>query len=84
MELEKIINVIKSEVQALAGKELNDTDEDVFFKSNFIDSLNLLNIIIFLEQKFDLKIDMFFQDRESVSSVNKLAQAIKRQLEASK
>lgn len=83
MEIEGIVQIIREEVEALSGKKIRDNDENVFFKSNIIDSLNMLHIIIFLEQKFNVKIDLFFTDRESISSINKLAKYIKARAEDS-
>ena len=83
MEIEDIVQIVKEEVEALSGKEIRDNDENVFFKSNIIDSLNMLHIILFLEQKFSVKIDLFFTNRESISSINKIAKYIKARTEDS-
>jgi len=81
MKRDEIIKIIKNELEALSGKEIDDLDKDIFFKSQFLDSLNLLNLIVFLEQKFKIKIDPFFIDRESVSSINKIVTFIENALE---
>lgn len=81
MKLKETKDIIKNEVENLAGTELKDLNEDIFLKSRFIDSINMLNLIVFLEQRFDIKIDAFFVDREAVSSVNKLAKMVKSKLE---
>ena len=81
MKLQKIRDIIKKEVESLAGAKLKNLDEDIFFKSSFIDSMNMLNLIVFLERKFNIKIDTFFIDREAVGSVNKLADMIKSKLD---
>jgi len=72
----EIISIVKGELEALSANKIENLDEDIFFKNKLLDSMNLLNLIVFLEQKFDVKIDPFFVDRESVSSINKIADYI--------
>lgn len=80
MALDEIAGIIKEEVEALAAAELDSLDRDIFFKDRFLDSMNMLNLIIFLEAKYDVELDTFFLDREAVSSVNKLAEIIQSKL----
>ncbi len=80
MDRKEIELIIKDEVETLASKSITDFDEDIFFKSRFLDSLNLLNLIVFLEQRFKVRLDPFFTDRESVSSINKIVNYIEDQL----
>lgn len=82
MEIDEIIKIIKQEVERMAGESLKDMDEDIFFKSNFIDSINILNLIAFLEDTFNIEIDAFFEDREAASSVKKLALNIQSKLKS--
>ena len=72
----EIISIVKGELEALSANKIENLDEDIFFKNKLLDSMNLLNLIVFLEQKFDVKIAPFFVDRESVSSINKIADYI--------
>jgi acyl carrier protein len=81
MKLKEIQNIIRKEVEQTAGAKLRSLDQDIFFKSGFMDSINMLGIIVFLEKRFRIKIDTFFRDRKSVSSVNKLAKKIKSKLD---
>lgn len=76
MEKNEIVEVICDEINNLVGIEIKDIHEKVFFKSTLIDSLNMLNLILYLEQRYSLKIDAFFTDRESVESIDKLAEYI--------
>lgn len=71
--VDQIALTIKREVEALALQELNDLDQRVFIKSTFIDSVHLVNLIVYLEDKYGIELEAFFVDRESVSTVNKLA-----------
>lgn len=82
MQLKEIKTIIKEEVESLAAAKLRSFDEDIFFKSGLIDSLGMLSLIIFLEQRFNVEIDAFYNDRKAVSSVNKLARMIKAKLKS--
>ena len=77
---EEIILIVKDELEAIAKKSINDLDEDIFFKSLFLDSLNMLNLIIFIECRFNIRLESFFIDREKVSSINKITDYIEKEL----
>jgi|SaaInlStandDraft_7_1057024.scaffolds.fasta_scaffold99583_2 acyl carrier protein len=77
---EEIILIVKDELEAIAKKSINDLDEDIFFKSRFLDSLNMLNLIIFIECRFNIRLESFFIDREKVSSINKITDYIEKEL----
>lgn len=80
MTPKEIKNIIISEIENLSGAKVKDLDEDIFLRKKYIDSLNTLNLIVFLEQKFDITVDAFFLDREAVDSVNALAKMIQAKL----
>lgn len=83
--MEKLVDIkqiIKTEVERHASTKIEAYDDEIFFKSTVLDSLNMLNLIVFLEHKFQLEIDAFFDDRESVGSINKLASYIKLKLDS--
>ena len=80
LDIEEIILIVKDELEAIAKKSINDLDEDIFFKSRFLDSLNMLNLIIFIECRFNIRLESFFIDREKVSSINKITDYIEKEL----
>ncbi len=81
MNLDEIKNTIVVEAERLAGRPIEDYDQEILLKSDYIDSLNMINLVIYLEQKYEIEIDAFFVDRESVGSVNTLAESIYSKLE---
>ena len=78
---EEITSIVRDELESISSRSVHDLDEDLFFKSRLLDSLNMLNLIVFIEQRFDIKIDLFFIDRERVSSINKIVDYIEKHLE---
>jgi acyl carrier protein len=72
---QEIIDVITSEVEQLAGKSLPGPDA-ALFETGYLDSLNILHIIVFLESRFGLKIDPFAVNLEILGNVNKIAKFV--------
>ena len=81
MEIEEIINCVKNQVEILANAELKDINERIFLKSTFIDSINMINLIVYLEEKYNITIDAFFENRESVSCVMDLSKYLKKKID---
>ena len=50
VKLEEIIDIIKT-----AAPGISDFDPEISFKENGIDSLDLMNILLAVEEKFELK-----------------------------
>jgi acyl carrier protein len=76
--LQDIIAKIRAEVETLAGKPIPDLDTELF-ASGYLDSLNILHIIMFLESSFGLTIDPFAVNLEILGSINKIASFVQDQ-----
>jgi len=81
MNVDEIRNIIIEEIENISGQKIEDSTINIFFRNNYIDSLSIMNLIVFLEQKFGIEIELFFDDRESVDSIDALAQIIVEKLE---
>lgn len=75
MDYKEIETKVRSEIEALAACEITDPDTDIF-KSGILDSLNILNIIIFIENKFSLKINPFDINLDTLGSVTRICEFI--------
>lgn len=75
MDRESIALIIKQQVEALSDIEIRDLDSDMFIKG-VMDSLNMINLIVFLEQRFNVKLNRLFEDRGDLGSINKIAEYI--------
>lgn len=73
MKREDVVARIRKEIEILANKPLEDMDKNIFFKNTYLDSMNMLNIVVFIEQEFNIELEEFFVDREKVSTLNKIA-----------
>lgn len=74
--LYEIQGAIQHEILALSGNKVTDLEAAVFLKSSVIDSVNMANLVISLEDRYGIEIDAFFTDRNSVSSIGALARYI--------
>ena len=75
MDSMEMMNKVKTEIEALAGCEIDDTDAEIF-KSGLLDSLNILHIIVFIENEFDLKINPFDINLDTLGSINRICDYI--------
>jgi methoxymalonate biosynthesis acyl carrier protein len=66
---------VKSEIEALAACEISDLDAEIF-TSGLLDSLNILNIIVFIEKEFSLKINPFDINLDTLGSINRICEYI--------
>jgi acyl carrier protein len=82
MNREEITQIILDELEVLADKTVTDLDADIFFKRQFLDSMNILNLVVYIEQRFEIKLEPFFLDREAVSSVNKIVDYVEQRISA--
>ncbi len=64
---EKIIN----EVELLASKKIESDDFEIF-SNGYLDSLNVLHIIIFMESEFNIQINPYDISIDALSSINKI------------
>ena len=67
------------EVELLASKSIEDPGDEIF-KSGFLDSMNVLHIISFLEEEFKISIDPFDISLETLDSVTKIVQFVEKKL----
>ncbi len=75
----KIIKFIKNNFPL--NEELND--DDSFFDSGIIDSIGVLELVAFIEKKFNVKIDDEELIPDNLDSVNKILNFIKDKLSKS-
>lgn len=75
MNTSDIQTKVRSEIEALAGSEISDPDAEIF-TSGLLDSLNILNIIIFLENEFELKINPFDINLDTLGSITRICEYI--------
>ena len=66
---------ITNEVELLASKKV-DSDDFEIFSNGYLDSLNVLHIIIFMESEFKIKINPYDISIDALSSVNKITDFI--------
>jgi len=66
-----IYHKVKNELQALSGYEINDPDQGIF-TSGILNSLNMLNLILFLESEFDLQINPFDVNLQMLGTLNRI------------
>ncbi len=60
------------------GDQLND--EDSLLETNTVDSVGILEIVSFIENRFNLKIEDEELTAENLDSINKIASFIERKL----
>jgi acyl carrier protein len=71
MDRDLVFERVKGEVEALASCEIHDPNEELF-TSGLLDSVNMLNIIIFIESEFDLAIDPFDVNLDMLGTLDKI------------
>ena len=79
MERDQIEQKIKNEIELIAGKEVTDNDMEIF-KDGFLDSLNVMHIIVFMETEFKLSINPFDLTIDMLSSVNKIVDFVMKKI----
>lgn len=75
MDIDDIKARVKNEIEVLAGSEINDPDQEIF-TSGLLDSLNILNIIVFIENEFKIKINPFDINLDTLGSINRICEYI--------
>ena len=83
MERAEIQEKIKEVVESMASAKLDSFDQEIF-KSGFLDSLNVLHVIVFIEKTFDLKIETFDLTIDSLATVNLITDFISKKLREKK
>ena len=82
MDREQIYRKVKREVEALAAIEINDPDM-LIFRSGVLDSLNVLNIITFVENEFQLKVNPFDVNLDILGSIRLICDFIETKVNQS-
>ena len=72
---EEIRKKVLNEVESLASKKVIDDDFDIF-SNGYLDSLNVLHIIVFIESEFNTKINPYDLSIDVLSSINKIVDFI--------
>jgi len=68
---ESIKEKIISEVELLASKKVENDDFEIF-SQGYLDSLNVLHIIMFMESEFKIQINPYDITIDALSSINKI------------
>ncbi len=76
---EEIKTLLRKEVETLAGAAVNSDDQEIFAEG-FLDSLNVLHIIVFMESNFSVSVDPFSISLDTLGSINKVADYIEMKL----
>lgn len=77
--LEEIKQIVRAEVETLAGSAVEGDDQSIF-KDGYLDSLNILHIITFIEAQFSIPIDPFSINLDTLGSINRAAEYIQSKL----
>jgi acyl carrier protein len=78
--MNSIENKIIKEIEILSKNKVNDKDQIIFGDGALLDSLNILHILIFIENEFNIKIDYNDLSRENFNTVNKIVEYVKGKL----
>jgi len=79
IERTELVEKIKGEVENLAGKTLGSVDEEIF-KNDFLDSINVLQVILFMETEFSIAIDPFDLTLDTLGTVNRIVDYLETKL----
>jgi acyl carrier protein len=77
MDRERILAKVKNELEVLGSREIQDANEEIF-RTGLLDSLNILNLITFIETEFNLRLDPFDVSLDSLGTLNKICDYILR------
>lgn len=72
MQRAEIADRVRGEIERLAAAPVGSDNQELF-KTGFLDSINVLNIIAFIESEFDVKLDAFDLNLDMLGSVAKIA-----------
>ena len=72
---EKITKKVIAQVELLSSKIITDNDYNIF-SNGFLDSLNVLHIILFMETEFGIVINPYEISIENLNSINKITNFI--------
>ncbi len=74
--------VIRDFLMTLVGKDVKFGDDDSLLTNQLIDSLNVANLIVFLQETFKVTFDNDDLTPENLDTVNAIAGFLERQLAA--
>ena len=77
MNRDEVIEALKKEIETLSGKPLQDIDQKIF-ESGYLDSLNLLHMITFIESKFSIPIEPFDVNIDTFGTISDMANYVLR------
>jgi len=75
MDKEVILQKVKNEIEAMASQSIVDSDTEIF-TAGILDSLNILNILSFIESEFQLQINPFDINLDTMGTINKICDYI--------
>ena len=75
MNKDVVLQKVKNEVEAMASRSIDDPDTEIF-TSGILDSLNILNILTFLESEFQLQINPFDINLDTMGTINNICDYI--------
>ena len=79
INLEEIKSKVRNEIENLAAKQVPNDDFNIFGEG-FLDSLNVLHIILFMETEFGMKINPYDLHIDVLNSVNKIVSFIESKI----
>lgn len=71
MDRGEITARVVREIEGLASARIESPDEEIF-KTGFLDSLNIVHILLFIEKECGVNIDPFEINLDTVGSVNRI------------
>ena len=80
MQKDYIEQKIIEQVELLSSKKVPDNDYDIFTKG-FLDSLNVLHIIMFIESEFQIQVNPYDLSLDVLNSINKIVNFIQTKLD---
>ena len=75
MDKEVVLQKVKNELEAMASCKIGDPDAQIF-TSGILDSLNILNILSFIESEFQLQVNPFDINLDTMGTINKICDYI--------
>jgi len=81
MQKSDIEQKIIEQVELLSNQKVPDNDYDIFTKG-FLDSLNVLHIIMFIETEFQIQVNPYDLSLDVLNSINKIVAFVQTKLNA--
>ncbi len=79
MEKNEIKELLIKEVESL-GQFKIESDDMKIFSPGYLDSLNIINLITYIESEFKIKIDPFDVNLDSFESIEKIQVFVEKKL----